>query len=65
MLETLVSEYARQHEGELDETARAELKQKLFEELDYDKTGSVDLLEFRVFMTRKFETMFRRTPKSY
>lgn len=36
------------------------MEEQLFFEMDGDQSGTIDLLELKVFLTRKYDTLFRK-----
>lgn len=39
---------------------RTQMEEKLFVEMDQDQSGTIDFHELKVFLTRKYDVMFRK-----
>jgi len=51
--------YEKKKNLNLSEEEKQNLKEKIVDEMDQDKSGAIDLLELKVFITRKYDEMFR------
>lgn len=58
-MQFFVTKYEERHEITLGNEESQALKDKIFDEMDGDQSGTIDQLELKVFLTRKYDEMFR------
>lgn len=59
LMQFFVNKYEERHSLKLSEDEASNLKDKIFKEMDRDQSGTIDMLELKVFLTRKYDEMFR------
>lgn len=60
LLSHFISRYEECHNVKLNAEDKKAMEERLFDEMDADKSGTIDLLELKVFLTRKYDLMFRK-----
>lgn len=55
LLGMFISGYEKRHELELSEEKKREIEDKLIAEMDRDQSGTIDVLELKVYLTRKYD----------
>ena len=64
LLNHFTDAYEARHETKLTEEQKKEIVDKLIGEMDRDGSGTIDQLELKVFLTRKYDEMFRKSQKA-
>lgn len=60
LLNHFIQKYEQQHEMQLSENERIKMEEELFDEMDMDGSGTIDFHEMKVFLTKKYDQMFRK-----
>ena len=60
LLSHFIQRYEECHAVKLNSEDKKAMEERLFDEMDADKSGTIDLLELKVFLTRKYDLMFRK-----
>lgn len=61
LLAHFFTKYEECHNLKMSSEERKELEEKIQSEMDFDGYGTIDQLELKVFLTRKYNEMFRKT----
>lgn len=64
ILAKFIASYESQHGLTLSAQEKQDTQDKVLAEMDYDKSGTIDQLELKVFFTRKYDQMFRKPVKA-
>jgi len=64
IMDHFIMKYETRHELTLSEEEKNVIVDKIIEEMDRDSSGTIDLLELKVFLTRKYDQMFRKPQKA-
>ncbi len=60
LLTYFISIYEEKNGVQLTNEQSKQMRKQIVAELDYDQSGTIDELELRVFLTRKYDTLFRK-----
>jgi|LauGreDrversion4_2_1035121.scaffolds.fasta_scaffold276571_3 hypothetical protein len=55
LISDFITEYDRRHELRLSGEEKSELHNKIEDEMDFDSCGTIDQLQLKVFLTRKYD----------
>jgi Ca2+-binding EF-hand superfamily protein len=59
-LNHFIQKYEECHDVQIQGQEHKDMCEKLFSEMDMNKDGSIDYHELKVFLTRKYDMMFRK-----
>lgn len=62
LLDHFIQRYEECQNVKIEGTERREMEERLFAEMDGDQSGTIDFHELKVFLTRKYDVMFRKAP---
>lgn len=60
LLTHFISKYEEINDTQLNAGEKIKMEEDLFDEMDLDGSGTIDFHELKVFLTKKYDIMFRK-----
>ena len=60
LLTHFIEKYEEIHSTKLGPNERIAMEEKLFDEMDMDGSGTIDFHELKVYLSKKYDVMFRK-----